>query len=90
MFQADAIDQIGRSEIVKISGAIEESGQKVCQKLVAAAQRADVAIAQEETCVCHRLVARKLGPERVTVKFVRRHTKRILLANSNFFDRNLG
>ena len=65
---------------MRISGVTEDSGKDVCQKVVDVAQKAGVAIANEDISVCHRLPTWKPGPKTITAKFVRRQKKQNVLA----------
>ena len=74
-FQADAIEQCGRRDKVRISGVTEESREDVYQEVVVVAQKADVAVSKEDIGLCHRLPTRKPGSKTVVAKLVRCQTK---------------
>ena len=80
-FQADAIEQHGRRDIVKISGVTEEPGEDVYRKVVDFEEDTGPLIAKEDVSVCHRLTTQKLGPNFIVAKFVRPPLKHNMMTN---------
>ena len=74
-FQVYTIEQYGRQDKSRSSSVIEACGKFVYQSVVDVAQKAGVAIAMEDTSLCHRLQTWKLGQKVSVAKFVRGHTK---------------
>ena len=73
--RADAIEKSGRRDNVRIFGEIEVSGEDVYQKVVDYAQKANVAIVNEDISVSHTLPTHKPLRKTIIANFVRRYQK---------------
>ena len=74
MFEADAIEQYGRRENIRIHGLEEVQGEDPYKTVTDLAESCGVPLKREEISVCHRLPTKE-GVKPLIVKFVRREKK---------------
>ena len=83
---ADAYEQSGRQDIVRVSGVTEESGGDVYQTLVDVSQKAGVDLAKEDISVLQ-ITNSKTGARTIIAMFVWRKTKHSTMDNMKNWKR---
>lgn len=74
VINADAVEQYGRRDNIRIFGMEEASGEDTYETVIQAAAATGVNITRADISVCHRLPSRR-GPRPIIAKFVRREVK---------------
>lgn len=78
-YEKDRLEQYGRKDSVRISGVVENEGEKVEEVIKKIAEAAGMEMEIKDVSACHRLGRRGERPRNIICRFVSRQTKSELM-----------